>query len=85
MYIMAHTRQTSRLPFRGGLVGYILLVLLLPACREEVEVFRPETEPAGTPGHTDYAGFFLLNQQYEVVANYPMPGRNYKLTVRCTL
>ena len=27
----------------------------------------------------------LLNQQYEVVANYPMPGRNYKLTVRCTL
>ena len=43
-------------------MGYILLVLLLPACREEVEVFRPETEPAGTPGHTGYAGFFLLNE-----------------------
>ena len=27
----------------------------------------------------------LLNQQYEVVANYPMPGRNYKLTVKAML
>ena len=43
-------------------MGYILLALLLPACREEVEIFRPETEPAGTPEHTGYAGFFLLNE-----------------------
>ena len=27
----------------------------------------------------------LLDQQYEVVANYPMPGRNYKLTVKAML
>ena len=43
-------------------MGYILLALLLPACREEAGIFRPETEPAGTPGHTGYAGFFLLNE-----------------------
>ena len=43
-------------------MGYILLVLLLPACREEAGIFRPETETAGTPGHTGYAGFFLLNE-----------------------
>ena len=27
----------------------------------------------------------LLDQQYEVVANYPMPGRNYKLTIKAML
>jgi len=24
----------------------------------------------------------LLNQQYDVVLNYPMPGRNYKLILK---
>lgn len=27
----------------------------------------------------------LFNQQYDVVKNYPMPGRNYKITLRCEL
>ncbi len=27
----------------------------------------------------------LLNQQYEVILNYPMPGRNWRLGVSLTL
>ena len=27
----------------------------------------------------------LLNQQYDVVINYPMPGRNYNMTLQCEL
>ncbi len=27
----------------------------------------------------------LLNQDYEVILNYPMPGRNYKLTIKLTI
>lgn len=27
----------------------------------------------------------IFNQQYEVIQNYPMPGRNYRLTIRVTL
>lgn len=27
----------------------------------------------------------IFNQQYEVIQNYPMPGRNYRLTLRVTL
>ncbi len=27
----------------------------------------------------------LLNQQYDVVLNYPMPGRNWKITLKCEL
>ena len=27
----------------------------------------------------------MLNQQYDVVLNYPMPGRNYKIELKLTI
>ena len=42
--------------------NYILLCLLLIACRQEVEVFVPEEEEVGTPEFTSISGFYLLNE-----------------------
>ena len=70
---MTHTRRTKSplgdlgvigvkpLLWRGW-GGLLLLLLLLPACREEVEIFRPETETVGQPEYTSVEGFFLLNE-----------------------
>jgi hypothetical protein len=42
------------------LVG--LLLCLLPACREDVEVFEPETVVVSVPEYTSIQGFYLLNE-----------------------
>ena len=44
-------------------IALVLAVIVLAACRNEVEVFQPETENTGMPTHGDgITGFYLLNQ-----------------------
>lgn len=43
-------------------VFLVFLLLAATSCREEVEVFRPETEQVGQPEYTSVDGFFLLNE-----------------------
>lgn len=46
------------------LLTQILFVVLLTACRKDVEVFEPEAEQVGKPetASSDIVGFYLLNQ-----------------------
>ncbi len=45
-----------------GVKPLLLLLMFLPACREEVAIPRPDTGTVGQPEHTEVAGFFLLNE-----------------------
>lgn len=60
MIITTHTTRRSPL----CIVHYVLCILLLVACRKDVEVFEPEAENVGTPSAAgaDIVGFYLLNQ-----------------------
>jgi DNA-binding beta-propeller fold protein YncE len=48
--------------FLRKFIGIHLLLLVLVACREEIEIFTPEVVPIDTPEHTSIQGFYLLNE-----------------------
>ncbi len=41
---------------------FVLFVVLLTSCREDVMIFSPEKEQRGHAQNTKYAGFYLLNE-----------------------
>ena len=41
---------------------FVLFVVLLASCREDVMIFSPEEEQHGHAQNTKYAGFYLLNE-----------------------
>jgi DNA-binding beta-propeller fold protein YncE len=52
------SRILQKPPLWGGLVG----LLLLTACREDVEIFESETVVVSVPEYTSIQGFYLLNE-----------------------